>query len=161
MAKYEATIQWQRKRGEIFTDNRYSRAHTWGFDGGTVVPASSSPHVVRAPLSDPRGVDPEEALVAALASCHMLFFLSFGAKAGFSVDSYTDEAVGTMAKGADGREWMSDVTLNPRVVFSGEKRPTAEAVHELHHRAHSACYIANTVKTNIMIVERNEGMASG
>jgi organic hydroperoxide reductase OsmC/OhrA len=160
MAEYSATIQWERKKDEAFTDNRFSRAHTWRFDGGAVVPASSSPHVVRAPLSDPRAVDPEEALVAALASCHMLFFLALSARKGFTVESYADDAVGRMAKDKDGREWMSNVTLSPRIVFGGEKRPTAADVHDLHHRAHAACYIANTVKTEIKIVERNDGLAS-
>jgi len=161
MAEYSAKIQWERKKDEAFADNRYSRAHTWRFDGGAVVPASSSPHVVRVPLSDPRAVDPEEALVAALASCHMLFFLAFSARKGFTVESYADDAVGKITKEKDGREWMSNVTLSPGIVFGGEKRPTAADVHDLHHRAHAACYIANTVKTEIKIVERNEGLASG
>src|SRR6266496_3578747 len=133
MAQYSAKIHWERKSDEAFTDNRYGRAHTWTFDGGAVIHASSSPHTVRVPLSDPRAVDPEEALVAAIASCHMLFFLSFIARKGFKLESYTDEAVGIMTKGNDGREWMSDVTLAPCVVFGGNSRPTSADVHELHH----------------------------
>src|SRR5262249_6091418 len=121
---------------------------------------SPHPHP-RVPLSDPRAVDPEEALVAALAGCHMLFFLSFSARKGFTVESYADEAMGTMTKDKDGREWISTVTLTPCIVSGGKRRPTAADAHEIHHRAHAACYIANTVKTEINIVERNEGLASG
>src|ERR1700678_1861140 len=113
MSTYTATIRWLRKSDERFTDGKYSRAHQWAFDGGAVVPASSSPHVVRVPFSDPAGVDPEEALVAALASCHMLFVLDFAKRAGFIVDVYEDEAAGEIATGADGRQWMARITLRP------------------------------------------------
>lgn len=158
MASYEATVRWRQRPGESFTDNRYSRAHEWAFDGGAVVCASASPHIVRAPFSDPSGVDPEEALVAALSSCHMLFFLSFAAKQGFTVASYTDHAHGVMTKEPDGREWMSQVTLRPQVVFEGDKRPTNADVDSLHHAAHEACYIANSVKTKIVIEGSNDGV---
>src|SRR5271157_5970236 len=120
MSTYTANISWRRKAGERFTDGKYSRAHQWTFDGGAVVPASSSPSVVRAPFSDPAGVDPEEALVAALSSCHMLFFLDFAKRAGFVVDSYDDKAEGSMSKGPDGRIAVTLVTLRPQVVFAGE-----------------------------------------
>src|ERR1700759_4210806 len=114
MSSYSATIRWFRKPGEAFLDGRYSRAHRWSFDGGAVVPASSSPSVVRVPLSDPAGVDPEEALVASLSSCHMLFFLDFAKKDGLVVESYEDVAEGAMGKGADGRVAMTVVTLKPQ-----------------------------------------------
>ena len=158
MASYEATVSWRRRPDERFIDGRYSRAHEWQFDGGAQVHASASPHVVRAPFSDPSGVDPEEAFVAALASCHMLFFLAFAAKQGFEITTYEDGAVGVMSKTSDGREWMTKVTLRPRVAFSGDKRPTAEEVDALHHQAHKACYIANSVKTEVVIEGQAEGL---
>jgi organic hydroperoxide reductase OsmC/OhrA len=146
MSTYTATILWTRA-GAKFTDNRYSRAHRWQFDGGVDVPASSSPHVVRVPLSDPAAVDPEEAFVASLASCHMLFFLSFAAREGFCVDAYTDEAIGTLAPDANGRVSMTEVTLRPLVNFSGEPQPDPAQLERLHHEAHEACYIASSVRT--------------
>jgi organic hydroperoxide reductase OsmC/OhrA len=158
MAAYEAKVLWQRRPSERFTDGRYSRAHEWQFDGGTRVHASASPHVVRAPFSDPSAVDPEEALVAALASCHMLFFLAFAAKQGFEITTYEDGAVGVMSKTGDGREWMTKVTLRPHVAFSGDKRPTADEVDALHHQAHAACYIANSVKTEVVVEGEAEGL---
>jgi organic hydroperoxide reductase OsmC/OhrA len=138
MSAYTTAVRWRRKPDERFLDGRYSRAHEWAFDGGARVPASSSPHVVRLPFSDPAGVDPEEALVASLASCHMLFFLDFARQAGFVVDSYDDEAEGVMETGPDGRVWMARVTLRPQIVFSSDKRPTHTDVDALHHRAHEA-----------------------
>lgn len=147
MSEYTATVYWQRL-GAVFTDNKYSRAHEWRFDGGVTVPGSSSPHVVRVPLSDPNAVDPEEAFIASLSSCHMLFFLSFAAAQGFVVDSYEDRAVGVLAKNEAGRMAMTVVTLRPKVVFSG-KRPTAEQLDELHHRSHDECFIASSVKTDV------------
>jgi organic hydroperoxide reductase OsmC/OhrA len=158
MANYEANVRWRRQAHERFTDNRYSRVHEWVFDGGATVRASASPHVVRVPLSDPAGVDPEEALVASLSSCHMLFFLSFAARKGFVVASYEDRAIGVMGKTGDGREWMSKVTLRPHIVFEGDKRPTSADVEALHHEAHAACYIANSVKTEILIEGKAEGL---
>ena len=138
-------------------DGRHSRAHEWLFDGGVRVAASASPHVVRVPFADPSGVDPEEAFVASIASCHMLFFLSFAAKRGFIIDKCDDSAVGVLGKTTDGREWMPKVTLRPHVDFSDDKRPTAEEVDTLHHEAHAACYIANSIKTEIAV----EGQAAG
>ena len=158
MASYEATVRWQRRPDERFVDGRYSRAHEWQFDGGAHVHASASPHVVRAPFSDPSGVDPEEAFVAALASCHMLSFLAFAAKHGFAITEYEDNAVGVMLKTSDGREWMTKATLRPSVVFTGDKRPIAEEVDALHHQAHEACYIANSVKTEVVIEGQAEGL---
>lgn len=147
MSEYTATISWQRL-GAVFTDQKYSRAHEWRFDGGVTVPGSSSPHVVRVPLSDPSAVDPEEAFVASLSSCHMLFFLSFAAAKGFVVDSYEDQAIGVMAKNEAGKMAMTVVTLRPKVVFAG-KQPSAEQLNELHHRSHDECFIASSVKTDV------------
>jgi organic hydroperoxide reductase OsmC/OhrA len=147
MSEYTATIYWQRL-GAVFTDQKYSRAHEWRFDGGVTVPGSSSPHVVRVPLSDPSAVDPEEAFIASLSSCHMLFFLSFAAAKGFVVDSYEDQSVGVMAKNEVGKMAMTVVTLRPKVVFSG-KQPTAEELDGLHHRSHDECFIASSVKTDV------------
>ena len=147
MSEYTATIAWQRQ-GAAFIDNKYSRAHQWRFDGGAVVPGSSSPHVVRVPLSEPTAVDPEEAFVASLASCHMLFFLSFAAAEGLVVDSYEDAAVGVIGKNADGRMAMTVVTLRPKAIFAG-RQPTTEALSTLHHRAHEECFIASSVKTDV------------
>ena len=152
MAEYLATVSWQRGEAE-FTDNRYSRAHTWAFDGGAEVPASASPHAVRPPFSDPAGVDPEEAFVASLSSCHMLWFLSIAAKQGFTVDSYVDEAVGKMEKNAEGKLAMTRVALRPHIAFVGTNLPSDAQVAELHHLAHESCYIANSVKTEVVVEE--------
>src|SRR5262249_36743861 len=122
MAEHTATVSWSRGDAR-FVDNRYARAHEWRFDGGAHVPASSSPHAVKVPLSDPAGVDPEEAFVASLASCHMLWFLSIAATRGFVVDSYEDQAVGHMGRNDEGRMAMLRVVLRPRIVFSGERMP--------------------------------------
>ena len=149
MAEHLATVSWER-RGEAFADNRYSRAHEWSFDGGLTVPASASPHSVRPPMSDPHAVDPEEAFVASIASCHMLWFLFFAGKGGFVVDRYQDEAVGTMARNERGKLAMSTVVLRPAIAFSGEA-PAPEALADLHHRAHEECYIANSVKSEVVV----------
>jgi organic hydroperoxide reductase OsmC/OhrA len=150
MPDITAQIRWTRT-GETFTDGRYSRAHTWRFDGGAEVPASSSPHVVRPPFSDPAGVDPEEAFVASLSSCHMLWLLSIAARRGFVVDDYADDASGTMGKGPDGRMMMTAVTLRPSVRFAGENQPTSEELDSMHHEAHEKCFIANSVKTEVRV----------
>ncbi len=148
MSQYTAVITWERN-GAVFTDNRYSRGHRWNFDGGVEVPASASPHVVPLPLSVAAAVDPEEAFVAALASCHMLWFLSTAAKQGFLVESYRDEAIGVMAKNADGKLAMTQVTLRPRVMFAGDKRPSTAQHEAMHHEAHEQCFIATSVKTHV------------
>jgi organic hydroperoxide reductase OsmC/OhrA len=148
MSSHTSTIAW--RRGDArFTDNRYSRAHQWSFDGGLTVPASASPQVVPLPLSVAAAVDPEEAFVAALASCHMLWFLSIAARRQYLVDDYRDEAVGTLARNEAGQEVMANVTLRPHVVFSGPKAPTDAEVEALHHEAHRSCYLANSVKTAV------------
>jgi organic hydroperoxide reductase OsmC/OhrA len=158
MSTYSAKVSWSRKAEERFTDGKYSRAHQWTFDGGAVVPASSSPHEVRVPYSDPAGVDPEEALLAALSSCHMLFFLDFAKQKGFVVERYVDDAEGLVTKGADGRVQMTLVTLKPRIVFTGDKRPTGVDVESIHHKAHEHCYIANTVKSEVVVDGVCEGL---
>ena len=150
MGTYVATVSWSRGT-QVFTDGKYSRGHKWRFDGGIEVPGSSSPHVVRPPLSDEKAVDPEEAFVASLASCHMLFFIDFARRGGFVLDTYEDNAEGVLAKDGEGRMAMTVVTLHPRVVFSGEKRPTKEELDDLHHRSHEACFIANSVKSEVRV----------
>jgi len=151
MSTYTATIRWTRDPGTDFAKGQYSRAHEWEFDGGAVVPASPSPHIVPAPWNDPAAVDPEEAFVASLSSCHMLFFVDFARRAGFVVDSYVDEAEGVLEKRADGKMWMSRVMLHPRVEFSGEKRPSEAELADLHHRAHEECFIANSVRAEVIV----------
>jgi organic hydroperoxide reductase OsmC/OhrA len=148
MAEYKSVVVWSRD-GAVFTDNRYSRGHRWLFDGGVEVPASSSPHAVPLPLSVAAAVDPEEAFVASLSSCHMLWFLSIAAKRGLVVDSYRDEAVGVMGKDAAGKLAMTRVTLRPEVRFSGDPRPSADEVAAMHHEAHEQCFIASSVKTDV------------
>lgn len=149
MSTYTATVHWQRQANEAFTDNRYSRKHQLQFDGGALVPGSSSPHVVPLPMSDASAVDPEELFVASLASCHMLWFLGLAASRGFCVDSYSDDAEGVMAKNDSGQWAMTVVTLRPRVQFSGIRLPTATDTAHLHHQAHGSCYIAQSVKTEV------------
>ncbi len=146
MSEYTATIEWQRGEQD-FTGNRYSRKHVLRFDGGVELPGSSSPSVVPLPMSDASAVDPEEMFVASLSSCHMLWFLSIAAARKFCVDRYVDNASGIMARNAEGRTAMTLVTLKPHVVFSGDPQPSVEQIHGLHHKAHEACFIANSVKT--------------
>jgi organic hydroperoxide reductase OsmC/OhrA len=150
MHQYQAQIHWQRG-DQLFTDNRYSRAHDWQFDGGLTVPASSSPLSVALPMSVAGNVDPEEALVAAASSCHMLFFLWLAAKQGFTVDQYTDLAVGVMDKDERGKMSITRITLRPIIVFSGELQPTADELDHLHHQSHEDCYIANSLRAEILI----------
>lgn len=151
MSEYFARVVWTRKAGEQFTDNRYSRGHQWMFDGGVVVPASSSPHVVPLPFSVEENVDPEEAFIAALSSCHMLFFLSIAARRKFLIDEYVDNAVGVMEKGDDGRMAVTLVTLRPQVLFAGDHQPSREQLELMHHESHDLCFIANSVKTRVVI----------
>jgi organic hydroperoxide reductase OsmC/OhrA len=150
MSTYTATVRWTRDRSTDFTKGQYSRAHSWEFDGGVTVPASPSPHIVAAPWNNPNAVDPEEAFVASLSSCHMLFFVDFARRAGFVVDEYVDETEGVLEKRADGKMWMSRVTLRPRVTWGGS-RPDEAAIADLHHRAHDACFIANSVTTDVRV----------
>ncbi|UUZ72014.1 OsmC family protein [Polaromonas sp. P1(28)-8] len=148
MAHYTAEVLWLRNGGDFF-GNHYSRRHLLRFDGGLQVPGSSSPHVVPLPMSDASALDPEEAFVASLSSCHMLWFLSIAAKRKFCVDRYFDAATGIMDRNADGKMAMTVVTLKPDVAFSGERLPTREELDRLHHEAHEACFIANSVKTEV------------
>ena len=148
MSSYTAVVTWERE-GAVFSDNRYSRAHRWTFDGGITVAASSSPHVVPAPMSRPDAIDPEEAFVASLSSCHMLTFLWIAARRGFIVERYQDEAVGVLSKDAAGQLAMTSVVLRPRVTFAGERTPNAETHDAMHHEAHDQCFIARSVKTDV------------
>lgn len=148
MATHHAVVEWRRS-GERFVDQRYRRAHVWRFDGGVEVPASSSPHVVPVPLSDPAAVDPEEAFVASLSSCHMLWFLSLAAQRGLVVERYRDEAEGVMGPDAAGRLAMTRVTLRPAVELAGPRAPAPGELEELHEQAHRECFIANSVRTEV------------
>ena len=153
MSNYVATVVWTRAADAPFKDNKYSRAHEWRFDGGAVVKGSSAPSSVRAPLSDPSAVDPEEALVAAVASCHMLFFLSYVAAAGFVVDRYEDDAIGEMGKNANGKTAIVKITLRPKIAWAGTP-PGAQQIDQLHHRSHEECYIANSITAQVTVESR-------
>ncbi|UGQ46861.1 OsmC family protein [Massilia endophytica] len=148
--QFEAKLEWQRK-GQPFLDQKYSRAHEWIFDGGARVQASSSPLSVPLPMSNAENVDPEEALVAAASSCHMLFFLSIAAKRGHTVESYSDHAVGLLEKDASGRMSMTSITLRPNIVFAGTAWPGEEEIAAIHHESHEKCYIANSLKAEITV----------
>ncbi len=150
MSEHIATIRWE-NTGEDFLRGKYSREHTWTFDGGAAFPASPSPHVVPSPWSNPALIDPEEAFVASLASCHMLTFLFVAARSGFTVTSYEDTAAGIMSKSEKGIPWISRVTLRPKITYSGDKQPKPEDADKLHHLAHEQCFIANSVKTEVVV----------
>jgi organic hydroperoxide reductase OsmC/OhrA len=149
---YTALLLWQRDPAERFTDNRYSRRHHLRFDGGVELVGSSSPSVVPLPYSDAAGVDPEEMFVAALAACHMLWFLSLAAKGGWVVERYRDDAQGVMTTNASGQLWMSEVTLRPEVAFAPDRQPSPAELDALHHAAHAQCFIANSVRTQVRVV---------
>ncbi|MEZ5460564.1 OsmC family protein [Dokdonella sp.] len=148
MSEHTAVIEWNRDSAD-FANDTYSRAHRWTFDGGAVVAASASPHVVPVPLADASAVDPEEAFVASLSSCHMLWFLSIARKRGFVVDCYRDAASGRLGKDVNGNLSMTVVTLRPEVQFGGDHQPDSAQLESLHHAAHKACFIANSVKTEV------------
>lgn len=148
MSHYTTEVLWIRENQD-FLSNRYSRKHVLRFDGGLEVPGSSSPQVVPIPMSDPSAVDPEEAFVASLASCHMLWFLSIAARQKYCADRYFDAAVGVMEKNPAGKMAITVVTLRPEVHFSGERLPTSEQIIRMHHEAHEECFIANSVKTEV------------
>lgn len=150
MAEYTAIVSWQRSKDETFTDNKYSRGHIWIFDGGATVQASASPHVVPLPYSVESNVDPEEAFIASLSSCHMLFFLSIAAKKKFIVEKYIDNAIGKMEKDEHGKISMTKVILHPKIEFSGENQPSCQELENLHHLSHQQCFIANSVKTEVI-----------
>ena len=151
MSTYVAKISWKNDAPDTFTENRYTRGHTWSFDGGIEVPGSSSPRSVRVPFSIEAAVDPEEALVAAAAACHMLTFLWVAATKGFVINSYEDNAVGEM-KVSDPKPWVSKITLDPKIEWSGETLPTAEEIAAMHHEAHEGCYIANSIKSEVVVL---------
>lgn len=153
MMTYNIKVSWKRNIDEAFLDNKYSRSHTWTFDGGIELRASSSPHVVPVPMSNEVAVDPEEAFVASLSSCHMLWFLSLAVENNYIVESYEDNAEGVLAKDEEGKLAMTRVTLKPKVTFGNQHTPSREQVDELHHSAHEKCFIANSVKTKITIVQ--------
>ncbi len=150
MSEHRATIDWQRS-GPDFLKGRYSREHTWSFDGGVTVPASPSPAVVPVPWSNPANVDPEEAFVAAVASCHMLTFVFLAARAGHEVERYRDEAVGVMTKNERGVPWVSTITLRPAITYGATGRPPPAEEARLHHLAHEQCFIANSIKTEVVV----------
>lgn len=150
MSQHHATIRWTRN-GPDFLRGQYSREHTWSFDGGVTVPASPSPLVVPKPWSNAANVDPEEAFIAAVSSCHMLTFLWLASKLGFVADSYEDAAVGVMTKNERGVPWVSHITLYPRIVWSGDKLPGDADLEHLHHEAHEQCFIANSIKTTVTV----------
>ncbi|GAB3476154.1 OsmC family protein [Marinomonas epiphytica] len=150
MSEYYAKVVWRRGSNEAYTDNKYSRAHQWSFDGGLSVPASSSPHVVPIPYSNEENLDPEEAFVASLSSCHMLFFLSIAAQKGFVVDQYLDNAIGVMAKNSAEKMAMTEVRLRPQVDFSGDSIPSQIELEQMHELAHNKCFIANSVITKVV-----------
>lgn len=151
MSKYTAKITWKADSPESFAKNQYTRGHTWSFDGGIEVPASSSPHAVRVPFSVEAAVDPEEALVAAASSCHMLSFLWVASQKGFVAESYEDNAVGEMTTSDEGKQWVSKITLDPQISWSGDKIPTDEDLAAMHHEAHEICYIANSIKSEVVV----------
>lgn len=153
MENYSATVHWERG-DQDFLDKRYSRAHSWSFDGGATVSASSSPHLLPPPMSDPARVDPEEAFIAAISSCHMLWFLAMAAKHRWLVDSYDDQPTGKMDKNSDGKTSVSVVVLRPKVVFSGENQPGSLEISSMHKEAHELCFIANSVRSEIRIEPR-------
>jgi organic hydroperoxide reductase OsmC/OhrA len=153
MSEHKAIVRWRHTQGD-FLRGRYSREHTWSFDGGLTIPASPSPGVVPVPLSNPASVDPEEAFVAAISSCHMLSFLYLACRGGFAVLSYEDDAVGTMRKNERGVPWVSSVQLRPSVVYAAGNAPTSAEEDRLHYSAHEECFIANSVRTEITVQAR-------
>jgi organic hydroperoxide reductase OsmC/OhrA len=159
LSEYTVTVKWQRD-GQDFLDDDYSRGHTWEFDGGLQVAASASPQVVPLPKSVAENVDPEEAFVASLSSCHMLFFLSIAARSGYIIDKYEDCAVGRLARNERGRLAMTKVILRPTVEFSGDRQPTPEKIQKLHERSHEQCFIANSVKAEVVIEPVSAQMAA-
>jgi organic hydroperoxide reductase OsmC/OhrA len=150
MSEHKATIKWSHSQGD-FLKGTYSREHTWTFDGGMTIAASSSPSAVRVPFSNPANVDPEEAFVASLSSCHMLTYLYVASRKGFEIFRYEDEAVGAMTKNERGIPWVSSVVLRPRITYAGSKTPDREEEEQMHHAAHEQCFVANSVKTDIRV----------
>lgn len=157
MSDYRATINWRHDGPGSFLKRQYTREHSWHFDGGITVPASSAPSSVPAPWSNADNVDPEEAFVASIASCHMLTYLYVASGAGFAVRSYQDDAVGRMTADPKGRLWVSHIALSPKIEYADGAAPSAEREAALHHQAHDACYIANSVRSEITVRPRPVG----
>ncbi|AKM10412.1 OsmC family protein [Croceicoccus naphthovorans] len=151
MGDYKAKVRWQIGEGEVFTTNRYNRRHEWHFDGGAVVTGCAAPGYLPPALIDESAVDPEEALLASAASCHMLYFLASAAKAGFSIEAYEDNPVGHVESNEAGDPWVSTIAMRPCATFVGDKRPTRAEIDELHHRSHKSCIIANSLKSTMTI----------
>ncbi|GGX14759.1 OsmC family protein [Aquimarina muelleri] len=149
--KHSAKIFWKKQKQEIFKDGKYSRVHTWFFDGGIELVASSSPEIVSIPMSDASAVDPEEAFLASVSSCHMLFFLSIAAHQDYSIESYTDTVIGTTGQNEKGKMAIRQIILNPKVVFSNLETPSLDQIEKMHYAAHSRCYIANSIQSKISI----------
>lgn len=152
MSEYFAEVKWEKKDDEPFVDNKYSRAHDWVFDGGAVIPASSAPGVVPVPMSVAENVDPEEAFIASLSSCHMLWFLFLVANKNFVVSSYHDKAFAVLAKNDEGKQAITEVTLRPHVTFEGDNVPLGEELEALHKQAHDRCFIANSIRSSVKIL---------
>jgi organic hydroperoxide reductase OsmC/OhrA len=151
--KYNVSVFWEKRPDEHFTDNKYSRVHKWTFDGGAELLISASPQVVPLPMSDASAADPEEAFVAALSSCHMLFFLSIAATNNYIIETYEDNAEGVMSKNENGKMAMTVITLKPKITFSGTSIPSYEQITNLHKQAHKECYLANSVKSEVNIIQ--------
>jgi organic hydroperoxide reductase OsmC/OhrA len=151
MSEHKAIIHWQNTVGADFLKGKFSREHTWTFDGGTVLQAAASPSVVPVPYTNPAFVDPEEAFVASVSSCHMLTFVFLAGRKGFVVESYIDNAVGHMTKDEKGAAWISSIELSPTIIYGGAKFPTPADEEILHHHAHEQCFIANSVRTKITV----------
>ncbi len=146
MSEHKVSVIWRRKTDD-FQYKTYSRDHSWKFENGTEVKASAAPDY----LGNANRVNPEEAYVASLSSCHMLTFLAIASYQGFTIDSYTDEAVGLLEKNSSGKMAVTQVTLSPEINFSGEKIPSAEVLNALHDKAHRECFIANSVTTKVIV----------
>ena len=149
--KHLAKVTWEKQPQESFTDNAYSRVHNWEFDGGATIQASSSPHIVPIPFSNPDLVDPEEAFLAAAASCHMLFFLSIAASQGYQIMAYNDQAEGILQKNDQNQLAFAQIALKPEVVCGGEKLPDESQMQKMHEQAHERCFIAQSIKASIKI----------
>lgn len=152
MSQHVCKVHWERQ-GPDFLRGQYSREHVWSFDGGIEIPASPSPHVVPSPWSNSAFVDPEEAFVAAVSSCHMLTFLWLASKAGWVADEYVDHAIGEMTRNDRGVLWVSTISLRPQIIWSGERIPSPSEVEELHHQAHDQCFIAQSIQTQVVVLQ--------
>lgn len=146
MSQHLAKISWKRQTKDFAYDT-YNRTHTWAFDDGTSLTASAAPEFNGGSI----GVDPEEALVSATASCHMLTFLAIASKKGYVVDTYSDQAIGSLEKIGSGQLAVTKILLSPKVTFSGEKIPSDDQLASLHESAHRNCFIANSIKAEVTI----------